>query len=90
MADQPYNVVYTARAKRQLGQQLPEAIAIACFNFITETLRTDPRRIGKPLLPPLAPQFTARRGQYRVIYTIDDRSRTITIVSIAHRADSYR
>lgn len=90
MSDQTYGVVYSARAKRQLGHTLPEAVAIACFNFITDTLSTKPRRVGKPLLPPLAPQFTARRGQYRVIYTIDDENATITIVSITHRADSYR
>ncbi|MGH7762978.1 MAG: type II toxin-antitoxin system RelE/ParE family toxin [Candidatus Dormibacteraceae bacterium] len=32
----------------------------------------------------------ARRGPYRIIYSIDDATRPITVIAVAHRADVYR
>ena len=46
-------------------------------------------RIGKRLLP-LDGRFSARRGTYRVIYRIDDTTRVVTVVDIAHRRDVNR
>jgi mRNA interferase RelE/StbE len=31
-----------------------------------------------------------RRGDYRALYTIDDRRRTVTVLAVAHRRDAYR
>jgi mRNA-degrading endonuclease RelE of RelBE toxin-antitoxin system len=47
-------------------------------------------RIGKRLLPPMDDGFSARRGTYRVIYRIDDKTRIVTVVDVAHRSDVYR
>jgi mRNA interferase RelE/StbE len=33
---------------------------------------------------------SARRGDYRVIYRIDDQRRRIDVVAIEHRSDIYR
>jgi prevent-host-death family protein len=33
--------------------------------------------VGERLLPPLADRFSARRGTYRIIYRIDDATRTV-------------
>jgi mRNA-degrading endonuclease RelE of RelBE toxin-antitoxin system len=33
---------------------------------------------------------SARRGDYRVIYRIDDELRTVTVMAIEHRSDVYR
>jgi mRNA-degrading endonuclease RelE of RelBE toxin-antitoxin system len=46
--------------------------------------------MGKPLHLELKGQWSARRGPYRIIYSIDDSTDTITIIAIAHRADVYR
>ncbi len=35
-------------------------------------------------------KYRLRQGEYRVLYAIDDRARTSTIVKIAHRRDVYR
>ena len=35
-------------------------------------LRDNPYRVGKPLRPPMAGQYSARRGAYRVRYRVDD------------------
>ena len=68
---------------------LPEAVAAAAYEFITGPLLWQPHRVGKRLLVPLDDRFSARRGTYRVIYRIDDKTRVVTVVDIAHRRDVY-
>jgi len=33
---------------------------------------------------------SARRGDYRIIYRIDDEDHQIDVIAIEHRADAYR
>jgi mRNA interferase RelE/StbE len=73
-----------------LSETLPEAVATVAYEFITGPLLADPYRIGKRLLPPMDDRFSARRGTYRVIYRIDDKSRVVTVVDVAQRRDAYR
>jgi mRNA-degrading endonuclease RelE of RelBE toxin-antitoxin system len=80
----------TPTARRQLTERLPEAIATAAYEFIVGPLLDNPYRVGKQLRPPLDDRHSARRGTYRVIYRIDDDSRTVTVVDVAHRRDAYR
>jgi mRNA interferase RelE/StbE len=80
----------TPTARRQLTEHLPEAVAAAAYEFIVGPLLDNPHRVGKQLRPPLDDRHSARRGTYRVIYRIDDHSRTVTVVDVAHRRDSYR
>ena len=80
----------TPTARRQLTEQLPEAVAAAAYEFIVGPLLDNPYRIGKQLRPPLDDRHSARRGTYRVIYRIDDHRRTVTVVDVAHRRDAYR
>ena len=35
-------------------------------------------------------RYSARRGTYRDIYRIDDKTRAVTVVDVAHRRDVYR
>jgi mRNA interferase RelE/StbE len=85
-----YEVIFTATARRALERDLPEKIATAAFEFILGPLRENPRRVGKPLREPLAPLYSARRGEYRVIYRIIDERVVIEVVTVAHRRDAYR
>ena len=80
----------TPTARRQLTDHLPEAVATAAYEFITGPLLDTPHRVGKQLRPPLDDRHSARRGTYRVIYRINDQSRTVTVVDVAHRRDAYR
>ena len=80
----------TPTARRQLAEHLPEAVAAAAYEFIVGPLLDNPHRVGKQLRPPLDDRHSARRGTYRVIYRIDDHSRTVTVVDVAHRRDAYR
>lgn len=85
-----YEVVFTRSARRALEYDLPEKVAAAAFEFIVGALRDNPRRVGKPLREPLAPLYSARRGEYRVLYRIVDERLIIDVVSITHRRDAYR
>jgi mRNA interferase RelE/StbE len=84
-----YEVVFTRAARRALSETLPGAVAAAAFDFITTVLAENPWRVGQPLREPLAPLFSARRGEYRVIYRILDEQVVIEIVSVGHRRDIY-
>ncbi|WP_460578545.1 type II toxin-antitoxin system RelE family toxin [Humibacter ginsengisoli] len=52
-------------------------------------LRENARGLGKPLREPLAPLYSARRGEYRVIYRILDQRLIVEAVSTSHRRDVY-
>ena len=84
-----YRVIVRPAALRAL-QAMPEKIATACWEFIHGPLAENPHRVGKPLLEPLAPQYSARRGEYRVLYLIENEQVTVVITAVAHRADAYR
>jgi mRNA-degrading endonuclease RelE of RelBE toxin-antitoxin system len=86
---EPYKLRTTPTVRRALGERLPEAVAAAAYEFITGPLVREPYRIGKQLLPPLEDRFSARRGTYRIIYRIDDATRTVTVVDVNHRRDVY-
>ncbi len=72
------------------ARSLREAVAAAAYEFITGPLLEQRHRVGQELLPPLDDRLSARRGTYRVIYRIDDKTRVVTVVDIGHRRDIYR
>jgi mRNA interferase RelE/StbE len=85
-----YRIVYTRTARRALSEQLPEAVATACVEFIGSLLAKSPHRVGKSLRPPLEGLYSARRGDFRVIYRIDEAEVVVLVVAIQHRRDVYR
>jgi mRNA interferase RelE/StbE len=86
----PFRVKVTRTAVRQLTERLPEAVAAACLEFLYGPLASDPHRVGAPLRKPFESQWRARRGEYRVRYTIDDERMTVTVEDVSHRRDAYR
>ncbi len=50
----------------------------------------NPRRAGKALVGELEGLWSARRGDFRVIYEIDKATQTVVIIRVQHRADVYR
>jgi len=85
-----YTLVIAPTARRQLAEQLPEAVAFAAYDFIIGPLLDNPHRVGKQLRPPLDDRHSARRGTYRVLYRIDDERRRVTVVGVFGRSDAYR
>ncbi|MGH3972491.1 MAG: type II toxin-antitoxin system RelE family toxin [Pseudonocardiaceae bacterium] len=80
----------TPAVRRALAQRLPAAVAFAAFEFINGPLLDNPHRVGRRLLPPLDDRHSARRGSYRIIYRIDDKAWTVTVVDVDHRSDVYK
>lgn len=93
MADGPYRLSLAPAARRTLTEgpppRLPLAVAAAVGEFITGPLLARPHIVGKPLTRELADYHSARRGAYRVGYRIDDKSGTVHVVRVDHRADVY-
>lgn len=70
--------------------RIPPRIVPAIVEFAYGDLAANPRRVGKQLSRELEGKFSARRGPYRLLYTIDDDAQKIGILRVDHRADVYR
>ena len=68
----PYRVIWSPTASRKLAQGLPENVAAAVWEFALGPLAANPKKVGKPLRRELDGLWSARRGEYRVIYRVDD------------------
>lgn len=77
-------------AARALTDGLSESVAAAAVEFISGPLLANPQRVGTRLHEPLDGKWSARRGQYRVIYSIDSAEQVVTVLNISHRRDAYR
>lgn len=84
-----YHAVLTASALRSL-HSVPLPVAEPLVAFIFGSLASDPRRRGKPLQRELAGRWAARRGDYRIVYRLDDDTTTMYVLKIAHRSQVYR
>lgn len=89
MTEERWRIVYRPPARRALAEQLPESIAAAAYELITNGIANAPYRMGKPLHAPYEGLYSARRGTYRIIYLIDPDKHVVEIHSIRHRRDAY-
>ncbi|WP_225437221.1 type II toxin-antitoxin system RelE family toxin [Arthrobacter sedimenti] len=65
-----WEVEITSPALRAF-RQLPEKAAAAIVEFVTGVLADNPHRLSRPLTNELLGLRTARRGDYRVLFTPD-------------------
>jgi mRNA interferase RelE/StbE len=86
---EPYTVTFTPAARRRLGK-LPLSAATALYEHLAAPVATNPHRLGKPLDVPFEAVLSTRRGDYRALYTVDDQTRVVTVLAVAHRRDAYR
>ena len=84
-----YRVEWAPSARRDLAR-LPEKAAVAVVEFIYGGLADNPKRVGRELRLELAGLHAARRGDFRVVYRIDEARQRVLITLIDHRADVYR
>lgn len=82
-----HEIGWTRASKRAL-ERLPEKVATAAVEFIYGALADNPHRVGKALRFEFEGLHSARRGDYRIIYRIDEEQ--VVIVAIEHRADVYK
>jgi mRNA interferase RelE/StbE len=69
---------------------LPAKQVDAILAFVYADLVDNPHRRGHPLRMELEGLHTARRGDFRVVYRIDDDEEVVVIELVATRADVYR
>jgi mRNA interferase RelE/StbE len=84
-----WEVRFSDAALRGLDR-LPPKIAQAVVEFMTYTLPTTPRRMSKPLQGEFDGLRSARRGDYRVLFDLDEQMGILLVVRVAHRRDAYR
>jgi mRNA-degrading endonuclease RelE of RelBE toxin-antitoxin system len=63
----------------------PEKVATAAVEFIYGALADNPHRVGRPLRFELEGRHSAHRGDYRVVYRIDERRGQVDILAIDQR-----
>lgn len=85
----PWRVEVTSPALKGF-RRLPEKAAVAIIEFLTGALADNPHRLSKPLTNELLGLRTARRGDYRVLFTLDVEERVLYVHRIEHRADVYK
>jgi len=90
VTDEPYRLEISRPAARSLAEVLPAKVAAAAYALITGALTDNPRRVGRPLRPLLDPAWSARRGNYRVLYVIEEINRTVRVTAVRHRSDAYQ
>jgi|RhiMetdeSRZDD1v2_1073273.scaffolds.fasta_scaffold2838584_2 mRNA interferase RelE/StbE len=90
MTQAPRHAITFTPSARRLLSKLPLSVASALYEHLTGPVADNPYRLSKPLDAPFDDVRATRRGDYRVLYVIDDRSRTVTVLAVAHRRDAYR
>ena len=82
-----YNVQIRRGAQKSLADIRPpdyERIAQAARGLASNPRPANSRKLKN------RDGFRVRVGDYRILYTIDEASKTITIVAIGHRREIYR
>jgi mRNA interferase RelE/StbE len=87
--DQRHQIRFQPAARRAIAERLPGTVAVAVLEFCEAALAVNPHRVSKPLLGPIAGCHGARRGTYRIVYWIEENTRTVHCLDIDHRAEIY-
>ncbi len=86
MAD--YAVVFARSASKEL-RALDTPLAFRILKRI-EALSTNPRPDGVVKLEGATDLWRIRVGEWRVVYRIADRERSVDIIAVRHRREAYR
>ena len=82
-----YSVEIVQKAEKEYFK-LPESVKHRIQELIL-SLETEPRPMGAKKLRE-TDYYRVRSGDYRIIYSIEDKARLIKILSIGHRKEIYR
>ena len=83
-----YSVLFKSSADKAL-QKLPEKVQRRIALAASE-LADDPRPAGCVKLEGEDNLWRIRVGDYRIVYTIEDKKLIVLVVRVAHRKDVYR
>jgi mRNA interferase RelE/StbE len=82
-------VQITPEGLRHLNR-LPEPVRAAVLEAIFGTIAENPYRSGKPLRGELDGLHSARRGDFRIVYEIDEEAKVVLVHRAQHRGSAYR
>lgn len=82
-----YRIDFARSARKEL-EALPDSIAFRVLSRV-EKLATTPRPSGCRKLAGSDNLWRIRIGDYRVIYSIDDKQRIVDVNGVRHRKDAY-
>jgi mRNA interferase RelE/StbE len=82
---------YKLEVKRSASKEITDLPKVECQRIVAkiQTLAKDPRPHGCEKLSG-AEKYRARQGDYRILYEINDSSRTVTVVRFGNRKELYR
>ncbi|MFH1024255.1 MAG: type II toxin-antitoxin system RelE/ParE family toxin [Planctomycetota bacterium] len=83
-----YKVYYTTSASK--GWKTVHPVLIPALRETIENLAHNPRPHQSQKLTTYANAYRLRKGDYRVLYTVNDATQTLVIYKISHRKESYR
>jgi mRNA interferase RelE/StbE len=55
-----------------------------------QSLTDNPRPAGCEKLSAQSDRYRVREGDYRIVYSVDDRTLLVNVVKVGHRKDVYR
>ena len=82
-----YSLEIKRSAEREMDRLPPEAHRRISEKILT--LEDSPRPFGSQKLRG-EENYRLRVGDYRVLYTIDDKARRVLVYGVAHRREAYR
>jgi mRNA interferase RelE/StbE len=83
-----YSVIVSPAAERDL-EALPKRVAGRIADII-EALASEPRPSGVKKLKDEGGIFRVRHSDYRILFAIDDSSKTVEVTRVRNRKDAYR
>ena len=84
-----WKIVYKRSVQKDL-KNIPEKTKHLIKRTIEEKLMVDPIRFGTPLRRNLKGLMKRRVGDYRIIYSIEQKIVTIFVIKIGHRKEVYK
>jgi len=84
-----YEVEITPEGLRHLTT-LPDKVRAAALETILGPIARNPQRSGKALVGELASLYSARRGDYRIVYEILEKEQVVLVHRVQHRGRVYR
>lgn len=83
-----YQIEFRGSAERELHRIDPQMISkiVAAVRALAD----EPRPPGTRKLAGSEQAYRIRVGDYRVVYTVDDRHRIVSVDRVRHRKDAYR
>jgi mRNA interferase RelE/StbE len=84
----PYKITLTKAAAKDL-KALPKK-TLRSIDQIIVSLATEPRPAGSKKLKGMEDLYRIRKGDFRIIYKIEDDELIVTVIRVGNRRDVYR